>query len=40
MIFVRSIDGISHNPRELSLAEDIEKGAEVLYRTLLKLDRE
>jgi allantoate deiminase len=39
MIFVKSINGISHNPKELSLDEDIEKGANVLYYTLLKLDQ-
>jgi allantoate deiminase len=37
MIFVRSKDGISHNPTEYSSKEDCAAGAEVLYRTLLKL---
>ncbi|WP_428911756.1 Zn-dependent hydrolase [Niallia sp. Krafla_26] len=39
MIFVRSKDGLSHNPREFSSEEDVVLGTEVLYRTLLKLDR-
>ena len=37
MIFARSIDGLSHNPAEYSSKEDCAAGAEVLYRTLLKL---
>ncbi|PLT46029.1 Beta-ureidopropionase [Paenibacillus pasadenensis] len=37
MIFVRSRDGISHNPREFSSAEDIGLGVELLYRTLKRL---
>lgn len=37
MIFVRSKDGLSHNPNEWSSREDCAAGAEVLYRTLLKL---
>jgi allantoate deiminase len=37
MIFVRSADGLSHNPAEYSSKEDSANGAEVLYRTLLKL---
>lgn len=40
MIFVQSKDGISHNPNEFSKREDIEKGAKVLYRTLLKIDED
>jgi beta-ureidopropionase / N-carbamoyl-L-amino-acid hydrolase len=39
MIFVPSIDGISHSPREFSRPEDIANGANVLLHTLLKLDR-
>ena len=39
MIFIRSIDGISHNPKELSLEEDIKKGAEVLIKTLIRMDK-
>ena len=37
MIFVRSKDGFSHNPAEYSSKEDCVAGADVLYRTLLKL---
>ena len=38
MIFVPSVDGISHSPREFSRAEDVVNGANVLLRTLMKLD--
>jgi len=38
MIFVPSVAGISHSPKELSRWEDIARGAEVLYRTILRLD--
>ena len=38
MIFVPSRDGISHSPREFSKPEDITNGANVLLRTLLRLD--
>jgi allantoate deiminase len=37
MIFVRSKNGLSHNPAEYSSKEDCATGAEVLYRTLLEL---
>lgn len=37
MIFVRSKDGISHNPEEFSAQEDISLGTELLYRTILKM---
>jgi allantoate deiminase len=37
MIFVRSENGLSHNPAEYSSKEDCAAGAEVLYQTLLKL---
>ncbi|MGE5704970.1 MAG: M20 family metallo-hydrolase [Clostridia bacterium] len=37
MIFVRSKDGISHNPKEYSSWEDIGLGTELLYRTICKL---
>lgn len=40
MIFVRSKDGISHNPQEYSAPEDIALGTELLYRTLLKMAAE
>jgi len=39
MIFVPSVGGISHSPREFSRPEDIANGANVLLLTLLKLDR-
>ncbi len=39
MIFVPSRDGISHSPREFSRPEDITNGANVLLRTLLRLDQ-
>jgi beta-ureidopropionase / N-carbamoyl-L-amino-acid hydrolase len=38
MIFVPSIDGISHSPKEYSRPEDIANGANVLLHALLKLD--
>ena len=37
MIFVRSRDGVSHNPNEWSSREDCAAGAEVLFRTVLDL---
>ena len=40
MIFIPSVAGISHSPREFSHPEDITNGANVLLHTLLKLDRE
>lgn len=39
MIFVRSTKGISHRPDEWSSKEDCGNGAEVLYYTILKLDK-
>jgi N-carbamoyl-L-amino-acid hydrolase len=39
MIFIPSVGGISHSPKEFSRPEDIENGANVLLHTLLKLDR-
>jgi N-carbamoyl-L-amino-acid hydrolase len=38
MIFVPSVGGISHSPREFSHPEDIANGANVLLHTVLKLD--
>ena len=38
MIFVPSVGGISHSPKEYSRTEDIANGANVLLHTLLKLD--
>ncbi|CAA9468183.1 MAG: N-carbamoyl-L-amino acid hydrolase [uncultured Rubrobacteraceae bacterium] len=37
MIFVRSKDGISHNPKEWSSREDCEAGCKILYLTVLDL---
>lgn len=39
MIFVPSIGGLSHNPAELTSADDLERGANVLLHTLLELAR-
>jgi beta-ureidopropionase / N-carbamoyl-L-amino-acid hydrolase len=39
MIFVPSHGGISHAPKEFTSAEDAANGVEVLYRTILLLDR-
>jgi beta-ureidopropionase / N-carbamoyl-L-amino-acid hydrolase len=38
MIFIPSVGGISHSPKEFSRPEDIENGANVLLQTLLRLD--
>jgi N-carbamoyl-L-amino-acid hydrolase len=37
MLFVPSIDGITHNPREYSTKEQLARGAEVLLDTVLEL---
>ncbi|MGO1060770.1 Zn-dependent hydrolase [Planococcus sp. FY231025] len=39
MVFVKSIGGISHNPAELSLPEDIEQSANVLLQAILLADK-
>lgn len=39
MIFVPSVDGISHSPRELTEDRDVINGANVLLGALLRLDR-
>ncbi len=39
MIFIPSVGGISHSPKEFSRPRDIENGANVLLGTLAKLDR-
>ena len=39
MIFVPSVGGISHSPKEFSHPADIANGANVLLHTLLKLDQ-
>ena len=38
MIFIPSVGGISHSPKELSRPKDIENGANVLLATVLRLD--
>ena len=38
MIFIPSVGGISHSPKEYSKPEDIENGANVLLGTVLSLD--
>ena len=39
MIFVPSVDGISHAPEEFTEPQDITNGANVLLRTLLEIDQ-
>lgn len=39
MIFVPSVGGISHSPKEFSRSDDIANGANVLLHSLLKLDQ-
>jgi N-carbamoyl-L-amino-acid hydrolase len=39
MIFVPSIGGVSHSPKERTAWEDCARGADVLLRTLLEVDR-
>jgi len=39
MIFVPSIGGISHSPKEFSRPRDIENGSNVLLQTVLKVDQ-
>ncbi len=39
MIFVPSRDGISHSPNEYTSAKDIANGANVLFETILTLDK-
>jgi N-carbamoyl-L-amino-acid hydrolase len=39
MIFIPSVGGISHSPKEFSRPGDIENGANVLLETVLGLDR-
>jgi N-carbamoyl-L-amino-acid hydrolase len=38
MIFVPSVDGVSHSPRELTHWDDCARGADVLLRTILEMD--
>ncbi len=39
MIFIPSVGGISHSPKEFSRPDDIENGANVLLESLLGFDR-
>ncbi|MBM3790929.1 MAG: Zn-dependent hydrolase [Acidobacteria bacterium] len=39
MIFAPSVGGISHSPRELTRWEDVTNSCEVLYRSVLAIDR-
>ena len=39
MIFIPSVGGISHSPKEFSRGKDIENGANVLLGTVMKVDR-
>lgn len=39
MIFVPSVGGISHSPKELTRWEDAANGCEVLLRTVLAIDK-
>jgi beta-ureidopropionase / N-carbamoyl-L-amino-acid hydrolase len=38
MIFIPSVDGVSHSPREFSRPEDVTNGTNVLLRALIELD--
>jgi N-carbamoyl-L-amino-acid hydrolase len=38
MIFVPSVNGISHSPKEFTSAEDMANGASVLLHTVLAID--
>ena len=40
MIFIPSKDGISHSPKEFSTAKDMANGTNVLFSTILALDKE
>jgi N-carbamoyl-L-amino-acid hydrolase len=39
MIFVPSVNGISHEPEEFSTPEAIAKGAKVLLQSVLDIDK-
>jgi N-carbamoyl-L-amino-acid hydrolase len=39
MIFVPSVGGISHAPKENTRWEDAANGCEVLYQTILAIDK-
>ncbi|MDR1376879.1 MAG: Zn-dependent hydrolase [Synergistaceae bacterium] len=38
MIFIPSVNGVSHSPEEFSREEDIQRGCDVLLRSVLRLD--
>jgi N-carbamoyl-L-amino-acid hydrolase len=38
MIFVPSVNGVSHSPKEFTSAEDMANGASVLLKTVLAID--
>ena len=38
MIFVPSVGGVSHSPKELTHWEDCARGADMLLRTVLEMD--
>jgi len=38
MIFVPSVNGISHSPKEFTSAQDMANGASVLFNTVLEID--
>ncbi|HEV8347954.1 MAG TPA: Zn-dependent hydrolase [Vicinamibacterales bacterium] len=40
MIFVPSVGGVSHSPKELTHWDDCARGADVLLRTILEMDKE
>src|SRR5438128_5027764 len=40
MIFIPSVGGISHSPKEFSRAQDIENGANVLLGAVMRIDRQ
>ncbi len=40
MIFVPSVGGISHSPKEFTKAVDMTNGANVLLNTILAMDRD
>ena len=40
MIFIPSVGGISHSPKEYSRPSDMANGANVLLQTILLLDKE
>lgn len=40
MIFIPSVDGISHSPKEFSSEEAVYKGTNILLQTILKIDKE